>query len=147
MNKEILDYINRQRVGVLAVEMLDGSPHAAAIHFAHTEDPLMFLFETNRNYRKSEALLGRELSRATMVIGCSEQDMKTLQMDGEVRLMTEQEKQELFQIKYKDKFPAKRAKADGPDVLAFVFIPKWWRYTDWTKPKGKIIIDSENSGT
>jgi len=39
IDKKILDYLKDQRVGVLAVEMLDGSPHGATVHFAHTEDP------------------------------------------------------------------------------------------------------------
>jgi hypothetical protein len=42
MNKEILDYIKSQRVCVLAVEMMDSSPHAATVHFAHMDNPLMF---------------------------------------------------------------------------------------------------------
>ena len=109
MHQEILEYIKTQRVGVLAVEMLDGSPHAATLHFAHAEDPLMFLFETDRMYRKSEALFGRETSRASMVIGFAEgNNVKTFQMDGTVRLL-KHDKEKWFQEVYFGKFPEKKS--------------------------------------
>ena len=50
MDNSVIEYLKTQRVGVLAVEMPDGSPHAATVHFAHTESPLVFYFETNRDY-------------------------------------------------------------------------------------------------
>jgi general stress protein 26 len=143
MNSEILNYVKSQRVGVIALEMLDGSPHAATVHFAHTENPLQFFFETYRDYRKSEPLFGREISRASFVIGSDESNMKTLQIDGEVRLMKEEERK-LFDEIYLGKFPNKKAKSDDPKFVRFMFIPKWWRFTDWTKPEGKLILTSEN---
>ncbi len=79
MQKEIIDYINTQRVGVLAIEMLDGAPHGATVHFAFDEKNQVFYFETYREYRKTEALFGRETSRASLVIGTSEDTKITLQ--------------------------------------------------------------------
>src|SRR5258708_3206240 len=113
MHPDILAYIRPQRICVLAVEMLDSSPHAATVHFAHSELPLVFLFETHRDYRKSEALFGRAVTRASMVIGSNESEMKTLQMDGEARLWNKEEV-ELFKKIYLEKFPEKQAKADDP---------------------------------
>ena len=143
MNREILDYIKTQRLSVLAVEMLDGSPHGATVHFAHMENPLMFFFETNRAYRKSEPLLQQELTRASLVIGFDESNIKTLQLDGDVRLLKDEENT-LFDEIYLNKFPEKTEKmAANPELLPFVFLPKWWRFTDWTKPEGKVILTSE----
>jgi len=142
MNQEILDYIQTQRICVLSVEMLDGSPHASTVHFAHMANPLMFFFETHRDYRKSEPLFGRETSRASMVIGFDESNMKTFQMDGEMRLLKDQEKN-LFNEVYLGKFPSKAEKATDPKAVFFVFTPTWWRFTDWTKSSGKIIISSK----
>src|SRR3989344_5677908 len=136
MNQEILDYIKSQRVGVLSVEMLDGSPHGATVHFANTENPLQFFFETYREYRKAEALFGRDITRASFVIGSDENNMKTLQLDGEVRLIKNEDI-------YLGKFPEKKEKSKEPKVVFFTFIPKWWRFTDWTKPEGKIILTSD----
>ena len=129
-NQEILDYIKTQRICVLSVETLDGSPHAATVHFAHAEDPLAFFFETDRGYRKSEPLFG-----------CDESNMRTLQLDGIVRLLKDEEKK-LFEDVYLGKFPSKNKKALDPSAVFFVFIPTWWRFTDWTGPNGKTITTS-----
>jgi uncharacterized protein YhbP (UPF0306 family) len=124
MNQEILDYIKSQRAGVFAIEMLNGSPHAATIHFAHVENPLIFLFETHKEYRKAEPLMGKELCRASFVIGSDEKSVKTLQMDGEARIMTSEERKNLFEKIYLTKFPEKKSKAQDSKVIAFLFIPK-----------------------
>ncbi|MES2023580.1 MAG: pyridoxamine 5'-phosphate oxidase family protein [Patescibacteria group bacterium] len=143
MNEEIINYIKSQRVCVLAVEMLDGSPHASTVHFVETEDPMVFLFETYRDYRKCEPLFGREMSRASIVIGCDEDTMKTLQLDGEVSLV-KKEDNKIYDL-YFTKFPNKKEKSEkmGDKFVLFTFKAKWWRFTDWTKPEGKLIITSE----
>ena len=140
MRKEVLDYLKTQQVGVLAVEMMDGSPHGATVHFAYTEEPLVFYFETNREYRKAEPLFGREISRASLVIGFGEGEMKTFQMDGVVQLLKPEEK-ETFNKVYFGKFPGKLGKYG--DLVLFKFTPTWWRFTDWTTPEGKKILISE----
>lgn len=144
MNQEILSFIQTQRLAVLALEMLDGSPHASTVHFAHAENPLIFLFETYRTYRKSEPLFGRELSRASLVIGFDESNVKTLQLDGQVRLMTPEELP-LLKETYLTKFPEKKVKAEDPKVIFFIFTPTWWRFSDWTRPGGKLILSSEDT--
>ena len=142
MRQEILEYLNTQRVGVLAVEMFDGSPHGATLHFAYVENPLQFFFKTHREYRKSEPLLKKSTTRATFVVGVDESNMKTLQLDGQVRVITQSEK-ELFDSVYLGKFPEKRKNQEDPHAVYFVFIPTWWRYTDWHTPQGKLIINSD----
>lgn len=141
MNQEILDYLTAQRIGVLAVEMLDGSPHAATVHFAHTEDPFLFYFETNRTYRKAEPLLANGMTRASFVIGQSEENLKTLQIDGELRIVPDGER-EAFDAIYLSKFENKHAKAGDPNFLPLVFTPTWWRFTDFRHETGKLIITS-----
>ena len=143
MEKEILNYIATQRVGVLAVEMLDGSPHAATVHFAHTENPLVFYFETSNEYRKAEPLLGREKTRTSFVIGTDEVEMKTLQFDGVAELIKPEE-QETLEKTYLGKFPEKKAGSKDSDVLFFKFTPTWWRFTDWKAPQGKMILTSND---
>ena len=125
----------------MAVEMLDGSPHGATVHFACSENPLLFFFETLSDYRKSEPLLGREVSRATMVIGTDEINRKTLQMDGEVRVINDIEK-DLYSEVYFGKFPNKLEKSKDPKFVRFLFVPKWWRFTDWADKEGKKILIS-----
>lgn len=140
MNQQILHYIKSQRVGVLAVEMPDGSPHAATLHFAHSEDPFVFYFETDPKTKKAEALLGKVAVRASFVIGSNEGDMKTLQMDGEVRVIPPEENNHFEEI-YFGRFPQKKGK--HADQVSFTFTPTWWRFTDWGTPEGKRIWVSE----
>lgn len=139
MYQEMLAFLRTKRVGVISVEMLDGSPHGAAVHFAHTEKPLAFIFLTDRKYRKSEPLLNRGITRASLVIGSSEDEMKSLQIDGEAALSEDQELKKI----YFSKFPDKLGKYQGPDDIFFTFTPTWWRYTDWRKPEGKVILTSD----
>src|ERR1700677_617364 len=109
MNQDALDFLKTQTVCVLAVEMLDGSPHGATVHFAHQEDPLLFFFETDRDSRKSEALLKKDIARAALVIGVDDNNRKTFQADGEVRLLRSDE-EALFAKIYLGKFPNKQKK-------------------------------------
>jgi general stress protein 26 len=139
MNPDVLEYVKGERVCVLALEMMDGSPHAATVHFANTDGPI-FVFETNRTYRKSEPLFGKKTTRASLVIGSTESTKKTLQLDGEAKLLGDDSVQ--LRETYLKKFPDKTGKLDGPDVVLFSFTPTWWRFTDWTKPKGSQILTS-----
>ncbi|MEK7188079.1 MAG: pyridoxamine 5'-phosphate oxidase family protein [Patescibacteria group bacterium] len=138
----IVDYLKTQRIGVLAVEMLDGSPHAATVHFAYDENSNQFFFETRSEYRKAEPITKRNATRASFVVGVNENDLKTLQLDGDARLITAEEKI-LFEKVYLGKFPNKKEKAADPKFISFVFEPTWWRFTDWTRPEGKVILVSD----
>ena len=40
MDKKILDFIKKSRVSVLATVLVDGSPHVAAMHYSHGDNPL-----------------------------------------------------------------------------------------------------------
>lgn len=141
MRQEILDYLKTEKVGVLAVEMLDGSPHAATVHFAHTEDPFIFFFETYPDSRKAQPILAKESVRASFVVGSNEKSTKTLQLDGTVQALKASE-ETFFREVYLSKFPEKGQKASGKKYLLFLFTPTWWRFTDWKAPEGKLIFSS-----
>lgn len=141
MQKEIIEYLNSQNIGVLALEMPDGSPHAAAMHFALSKDGLAFYFETNKKYRKAEALLGVESVPASLVVGASESNPRTLQVDGAACIIPEKEKA-AFEEAYFAKFPNKKAKAADPDLIFFKLTPTWWKYFDFsTNPK--VVLESK----
>lgn len=143
MQKNILEFLVSQRVGVFAIEMLDGSPHGATLHFAHIDEPLTFIFKTSRKYRKSEALLGREVSRASFVVGFEEgSNSKTFQLDGETSVIGESES-DLVEA-YLTKFPEKKDKAPSVDNLYFKFTPKFWKFSDYSAPLGKKVITSDD---
>jgi len=144
MHPEALAFLKTQRVCVFAIEMLDGSPHGATVHFAHTENPPTFIVLTEKRYRKAEPLHGRIESRATMVIGFEEgANSRTLQMDGLARRTNDEHVKET----YFAKFPNVKAKLNEPDDFFFTFTPTWWRYSDWTRPEGKTVYLSDGSVT
>jgi hypothetical protein len=140
MHPEALEFLAKNRICVIAIEMPDGSPHAATVHYANTDEPVL-LFETDRKYRKAEALFERPMSRASISIGFEEgPNSKTLQMDGEASLIERTDP--LVQSVYLVKFAEKAKKAAGPDAIFFKFKPTWWRFTDWSKPRGQTILSS-----
>ena len=126
---------------MLAVEMPDGSPHGATVHFAYAPDSSVFYFLTTPTYRKAEALYTRKISRASVVVGVDEGDLRTMQLDGEVAILQLDERPKFDEV-YFGKFPDKVGKFY--DDLAFKFTPTWWRFTDWTGVDGKRIISSED---
>jgi len=142
MQPEALKFIETEPVCVLAIEMMDGSPHAATVHFAHAVEPLRFVFLTESRYRKAEPLFGRDSSRASVVVGTTENksNMATLQMDGIATRLTPEDK--ALQEVYFAKFLKKRAKFTPPDDFFFKFTPTWWRFTDWRGADGKKIYTS-----
>lgn len=144
MHPDILAFLKNQRVCVFAIEMMDGAPHGATVHFAHSDDPITFIVLTEKKYRKAEALHGREESRATMVIGFEEgPNSRTLQMDGIARVADSQQ----IRNAYFAKFPNVKEKLDEPEDFFFTFTPTWWRFTDWTRPEGKTTYLSDGSVT
>lgn len=138
MNEEIINYIKSQRIATLAVEMPDGSPHGAIIHFSHMENPLGFIVLTEKSSLKCETINKSGKARASFVLGTSEEEMKTLQMDGTAEISESEE----VQNAYFNKFPENR-KWFGDSSAFIVFTPTWWRYTDYKSPAGKLIISSE----
>jgi nitroimidazol reductase NimA-like FMN-containing flavoprotein (pyridoxamine 5'-phosphate oxidase superfamily) len=68
MPEKILDFLKTKEVCTLAVQMLDGSPHAATVHFAYQPEPLTFVIFTNPKYRKAEPILKKDTVLASMVI-------------------------------------------------------------------------------
>ena len=144
MPQEAFDYIDTQPTCVLAVEMTDGSPHAATVHFAHVGEEPKFIFLTERRYRKFEPFGKRDTVRATVVVGTSEADNKTLQLDG-TAVITENES---HIVAYYNKFSTKkRENLEADNDVFLVFTPTWWRYTDWTLPEGKTIWTSDGGVT
>jgi hypothetical protein len=139
---DLLAFLSSQRVGVLAVRMLDGTPHGATVHFSHVSDPLIFAFETDDRYRKYEPLATGEPVPASFVTGFVEGASKTAQFDGVAQLV---DSASPHVARYLEKFPEKKAKASGEHVVWLTFTPSWWRFTDWTLPEGKTVFNSDGT--
>ncbi|MDO8548175.1 MAG: pyridoxamine 5'-phosphate oxidase family protein [bacterium] len=139
--RRVLDFLTKNRVGVLSVLLKDGSPHGATVHFSHQIESTKLFFLTDRTYKKCEALLEGAPVRASFVVGFSEEEMKTLQLDGVVRIVSDaQELVVLKEIHFK-KIPTAKEYENDLDSVFLEFVPTWWRYTDYnTKPE--TIIES-----
>lgn len=138
MNEQILDYVNSQSIAVLAVQMPDNAPHAATMHFGFLENPNRFIVVTNKDSKKCIPLLQGETANASFVIGQSEADMKSLQMDGVVEMATDESVSEEFFAK----FPDKKGRYNSETDAILVFTPTWWRYSDYKNSNDKLIIES-----
>lgn len=131
MDSRILDLVARERVSVMAVCLPDGTVHAAALHYSHRNDPFAIIIGTETTTRKAQGLEDGRPAKASVVIGFDENQMVTVQMDGEVRMAIDPE--ELKQIKaiHYVKHPGAK-KYDGEPANCFlIFTPTWWRYSEF----------------
>ena len=142
MNQKIFDFLKNHRVSVVSTLRSDGSPHAAALHYSHKESPLTLYFSTENTSRKCQALLDGKPGKASVIVGFSEEEWITLQMDGEVRaILDKNELKKVHAIHY-PKHPNSEKYKDDPATIFLAFTPSWWRYTDYnTKPI--TIVSSE----
>ena len=88
--------------------------------------------------KKCQSLLEGEVGPASFVTGFSDEEWVTVQMDGEIKTVTD--KDELVQIHavYFVKNPGPEKYKDDPDTVFLKFTPNWYRYTEF-KPKHKEI--------
>lgn len=139
MNKKVSDFLTKHRVCSWTTMLPDGTPHAAAVHFSHKDKPLELYTSTRDVSKKSGGLLKGEIVPGSVVIGFSEEEWITLQMDGEVVAITDKaELAKIHKIHY-SKHPNSEKYKDDPDTLFLKFTPKWWRYTDFNAKPPKIL--------
>lgn len=142
MDKRILDFLTKHRVCSLTTLLKDGSPHAAALHYSHRNEPMELYFGTENTSIKCQALLEGNPVKGSVVVGFSEEEWITLQMDGEVRaLVNKDELSGAHKIHYQ-KHPDSEKYKDAPATIFLKFIPRWWRYTDFNS-KPETIFSSE----
>ena len=138
MDNKVLDFLKNNRVCSLTTLLTDGSPHAAALHYSHKESPLTLYFSTENTSRKCQALLDGKPTKGAVVIGLSEEEWITLQMDGEVRAVSKEELDEVHEIHYA-KHPNSEKYKDDPATMFLAFTSSWWRYTDFNTDPVTII--------
>lgn len=126
---------------MLCVAMPDGTPHAATVHYSHTDEPLAVYVSTRANSRKCEPLLTGETVKASFVVGFSEEDMLTLQMDGEASRIVDQSELTRVQEIHYHKHPHAEKYKDSPDTAFLKFVPTWWRFSDYSQGKPRIITE------
>ena len=140
MDKKALVFLAKNRVCVLSMLLKDESPHGAAMHYSHTDSPLQIYIQTENTSRKMSGLLKRSSVKASVVIGFSEDEFRTLQMDGNIKVLPSTKLKSVHKIHY-TKHPEAKQWKDDPATVFLVFKPTWWRYTEY-KPKF-FVLSSE----
>lgn len=140
MHPVAIHLLEKERVCVLSIVLPDGSPHCAAVHYSQQLIPPKIFIQTYPTL-KTEAIKkegGR--TKAAVVVGLSEQDFVTLQMRGDIRIVSDlEELKNIHEIHYAKLPDAEKYK--GPNTLFLEFIPTWWRYTDFnTEPETVIGV-------
>jgi general stress protein 26 len=131
MEEKVLDFLRKHRICSLTTLLIDGSPHAAAVHYSHAKDPLTLYFSTDNTSRKCEALLNGNIVKAAVVVGFSEQEWITLQMNGEIKAVLDKDELAKAQEVHYGKHPKSEKYKNEPETVFLSFTPTWWRYTDY----------------
>ncbi|MBI2641749.1 pyridoxamine 5'-phosphate oxidase family protein [Candidatus Roizmanbacteria bacterium] len=140
MDKTILDFLEKNRVGVLATLLLDGTPHGAALHYSFKIDPLELYFSVDKMSRKCKGLIERKEGKASIVIGFSEEDWLTLQVEGTIRIVDNPNTiKEIKKVHYV-RHPNSLKFENDPNTVFLLFRPTWLRYTDFNTEPPKIIL-------
>lgn len=136
MDKLVAQFLEQNRVCALSILLPDSQIHSAAMHYSHASDPLALFFSTENSSRKFQGLVNRKSTPASVVIGFSEKDWLTLQMSGDVKLISDDQRlspEKIASIKsiHYSRHPASQKYADNPAAVFLEFTPAWWRFTDF----------------
>lgn len=125
MDQRIVEFLKSNRVAVLA------TPHASAMHFTYDENNSVIHFITTKGSRKL-----MNLDEASVVVGFSEQEWVTVQMDGKIEMVeSTQSIRDLILLKYPED-----AKYMDTDAVFLKFTPTWWRYSDY---KNNLFLENK----
>ena len=136
MKEEMIAFLQKERFGSVATQLLNGDPHVATVHFACIPSTLEIIIQTNPLSRKYERLAQDGICRASFTTGFEEIKTIVAQFDGSISTDVTQAQKDF----YLEKFPEKMGKYKTEVFI--VLTPDWWRYTNWTKLEGKTIFNS-----
>lgn len=141
MNKaELLDFLQKHRLGVLATVSPTGDPEAAVVGIAVT-DRLEVVFDTLETTRKCQNL--RNHSNIALVIGWD--DEMTVQLEG---VADEPAGSELDRLKttYFAVYPDGASRQSWPGITYFRVRPRWARYSDFHDGTVVEFTDAQLNG-
>ena len=129
---DLLRFLRQHKVAVQSSVAEDGSPQAAVIGFAVSDD-LEIVFDTLESTRKARNL--RADPRIALVIGW---DQITVQIEG-VAEFPEGEALERARACYFVAYPDGRDRLAWPGITHVVVRPRWIRYSDFTVDPPRIV--------
>ena len=78
-----------------------------------------------------DALLEGVVVPASVVVGFSEEEMITLQMDGNCEMVTDKKELIIFKNNHYQKIPDAKEYESDPETVFIKFIPHRWQYSDY----------------
>jgi general stress protein 26 len=134
---DLLTYVRRHRLAVVATTAADGAPHAALFGIAST-DRLELVFDTVAS-KQTHANLLRDRRVAVVFAGPDEQ---TLQYEGLAHPVSPVDAVDApYMAAYLDAWPEGRARLRWPDIAYWRVAPGWARYADYAR--GPLIVPFE----
>jgi uncharacterized protein YhbP (UPF0306 family) len=115
----------------LSTTDLEGNPHAAPVYFVHDKDWRLYFFSDESSHHCQNFVKNHRAAAAIYPHCDGWQDIKGLQLHGEVFLVESTEVWEHAWEQYQHKFPFVRSlKAVVAQNKMYVFIPGWIRLVD-----------------
>ena len=133
---QLIRFVQRQRLGVVASLAADGAPQSAVVGIA-TSDLGEIVFDTLGTSRKARNL--RHDPRASLVVWENE---RTAQLDGLADEPTGAELDRLRDV-YFAAYPDGRERLSWPGLTHFRFVPSWGRFSDFGAVPGPLIVELE----
>jgi general stress protein 26 len=140
MDAKVMEFLSKERISSLTTMLPSGMPHSGVLHFSFLQDGDGFklYFSTDSTSKKAEFLSNSKESLASVTIGFSEQEWRTLQMDGIIRVVEGEALKNIKANHYKMHPNSQKFESD-PNTIFLEFTPSWFRYTDFmTHPVTKI---------
>jgi PPOX class probable F420-dependent enzyme len=130
---ELIQFLRRQRYGVVASLAADGAPQSAVVGIA-TGETGEIVFDTLGTSRKAKNL--RRDPRVSLAVWEGE---RTVQIDGLADEPSGAERDRLREV-YFAAFPDGRDRLTWPDITHFRIVPAWARSSDFAAPGGQPLI-------
>lgn len=131
MEKQIIDFLQKNRVCALAVGLPDGSIHSSAMHYSQQVEPLEIYFSTDSECRKYLPFKSSDKIQASIVIGSSEEEWITLQVSGVLEVVKDPAEIRKVKDVHYAKIPGSKKFEGEPTTVYLKFLPNWFRYTDF----------------
>jgi PPOX class probable F420-dependent enzyme len=123
--RELIDFVRTCALGVIASRGPDGSPQAALVGIAATDEG-EFVFDCSRGSRKY-ANIERDPAVA-LVVGWD--DEVTVQVEGSAQILGGADL-ERCKTAYFEQYPDGQQRAASPETVHIRVIPRWLRYSDY----------------
>ncbi len=130
--QEVFEFMNNQRLAVLATVTDSGRPQAALLGIAVTPQ-LEIIFDTVKSSRKYPNL--KKNPRVAWVVGCTTE--VTVQYEGIAEELVGEELVKYKKI-YFAAFPDGPVRENWPGITYFVVRPTWLRYCDYNPNSRRI---------